>query len=465
MQRVVWIAAFIMGLLLIGLTTGLMVQRRGSSAPEVVVVSVPNAHQTVYRLGLPLHHDGREIWHKMGAESAGITSLGPSPDGQWLYLRRIYPTLNGVEFNVERIRLDGLRRESLPNLHPYTSIFWSSDGQWMVYKQSNAQTGRDELWRASTDGTQTQNLTPDFPHLIEADYPLPPILDPANAWVAFSAYEFDGLTQAYRIDFPAGQVTQLTDDTDMPAYGRAHFRNSSGDWLVITRPDGAYRMRVDGSEMTPLLTNDRLYNFSVTLWPSAGLILIEPDDRLGGDLLYAVSMDDFSVRWTLPNMGLAPTPVGRSYALGFGAEGAVYAIDAQGHTKQVAPLFANMPTYQWSPDERWLVYTMGGHLYAVTMPDGVERDLYNGSNRVAVLEWADDGESVVIMEDAGTGFSLWRVGLADGHKKQMMAYREGVQYLGIGRLRDWEVDGFGLLTIGCVLTAISAVRLARRRKS
>lgn len=461
MQRVVGIAAFIMGLLLIGLTAGLTIQRRGSSPPEVVVVSVPNADQTSYRLGLALHHDGREIWHRFGAESAGMTSLGPSPDGQWVYFWAFDRATDGYVLTTQRLRLDGLDIEVLPALNPISGMVWSPDGQWLVYKGLDTQTNQEHLFRASPDGKTIQNLTPHFPHTLQIDYPQPPIIDPENEWIAFNAFGVS--SQVFRVDIASGEINELMDGAS-PVFARGHFRNQTGDWLLVTAPGGIYRTPLEGGSLTRLLPNDALVlSSNIVIWDEARLILLanEPPDVT----LYAVSMDDFSVRWTLPNMVLAPTPVGQSYALGFGAEGAVYAIDAKGHTQQVAPLFANMPTYQWSPDERWLVYTMGGHLYAVTMPDGPERNLYSGSNRVVILEWADDGESAVIMEDAGVGFSLWRVGLADGHKTQMMAYREGVQYLGIGRLRDWDVDGFGLLDIGCVLTAVSAVRLARRRKS
>lgn len=461
MQRVGWIAAFIMGLLLVGLTAGLVVQRRGSSPPEVVVVSVPNEHQTAYRLGLALHHDGREIWHKMGAESAGITSLGSSPDGQWVYFWTFDLAANGYNLTTQRIRLDGFDIEALPALNPISGVFWSPDGQWLIYRGRNRQTGQENLFRASPDGKTIQNLTPHFPSTLQIDYPLPPIIDPENEWIVFNAFGVSN--QVFRVDIASGEITELTDG-ETPAYAKGYFRNDAGDWLLVTTPDGAYRTPLEGGELTRLLPNAEVaFSDDTVMWDEARLILLyteAPDVTL-----YAVSMDDFSVRWSLPNMVLAPAHVGQSYVLAFGAEGVVYAIDAQGHAKQVAPLFANMPTYQWSPDERWLVYTMGGHLYAVTMPDGAERDLYSGSNRVVILEWADNGESVVIMEDAGTGFSLWRVGLADGHKQPMMAYREDVEYLGIGRLRDWEVDGFGLLDIGGVLTAVSAVRLARRRKA
>lgn len=460
MQRVVGIAAFIMGLLLIGLTAGLMFQRRGSSPPEVVVVSVPNARQTSYRLGLALHHDGREIWRKMGAESAGMTSLGPSPDGQWVYFWAFYRATDGYNLTTQRIRLDGFDIEALPTLNPISGVFWSPDGQWLIYRGRDRQTGQEQLFRATPDGKTIQNLTPDFPYILQIDYPQPPIIDPSNEWIVFNAFGVSN--QVFRVDIASGEISELADGAS-PVFARDHFRNQTGDWLLVTAPGGVYRTPLEGGSLMRLLPNEEVvFSNSMVMWDEARLILLyteAPDVTL-----YAVSMDDFSVRWTLPNMVLAPTPVGQSYALGFGAEGAVYAIDVQGHAKQVAPLFANMPTYQWSPDERWLVYTMGGHLYAITMPDGAERDLYSGTNRVVVLEWADDGKSVVIMEDAGAGFSLWRVWLADGHKKPMMAYREGVQYLGIGRLRDWKVDGFGLLDIGCVLTAVSAVRLTRRRK-
>lgn len=461
MQRVVGIAAFIMGLLLIGLTAGMLLQRRGSSPPEVVIVSVPNSRQTVYRLGLALHHDGREIWHQMGVESAGISSLGSSPDGQWVYFWTFDLAANGYHLTTQRIRLDGFDIEALPALNPISGVFWSPDGQWLIYRGRDRQTGQEQLFRASPDGKTIQNLTPHFPYTLQIDYPLPPIIDPENEWIVFNAFNVS--THVFRVDIASGEITELADGTS-PIYALDHFRNQTGDWLLITGPYGAYRTPLEGGGLTRLLPNDEVvFSDDMVLWDEARLILLyteAPDVTL-----YAVSMDDYSVRWTLPNMVLAPAHVGQSYVLAFGAEGVVYAIDAQGHTKQVAPLFANMPTYQWSPDERWLVYTMGGHLYAVTMPDGAERDLYSGSNRVVILEWADEGESVVIMEDAGTGFSLWRVGLADGHKQPMMAYREGVEYLGIGRLRDWEVDGFGLLDIGGVLTAVSAVRLARRRKA
>lgn len=461
MQRVVGIAALIMGLLLIGLTAGLVVQRRGSSPPEVVIVSVPNSRQTVYRLGLALPHDGREIWHKMGGESYGMTSLGPSPDGQWLYFWTFDRAGDGYHLTTQRIQLDGLEIEPLPAFNPISGVFWSPDGQWLIYRGLNRQTGEEHLFRASPDGKTIQNLTPHFPYTLQIDYPLPPIIDPENEWIVFNA--FDGSNHVFRVDIASGEISELADGAS-PVFAQDHFRNPTGDWLLVTAPDGIYRTPLEGGKLTRLLPNEEVvFSNNMVMWDEARLILLanEPPDVT----LYAISMDDFSVRWTLPNMVLAPTPVGQSYALAFGAEGAVYAIDAQGHAKQVAPLFANMPTYQWSPDERWLVYTMGGHLYAVTMPDGAERDLYSGTNRVVVLEWADDGESAVIMEDTGAGFSLWRVGLADGHKQPMMAYREGVQYLGIGRLRDWAVDGFGLLDIGCVLTAVSAVRLARRRKA
>ncbi|MBZ0315569.1 MAG: hypothetical protein K8L91_04055 [Anaerolineae bacterium] len=460
MQRVVWIAALIMGLLLIGLTTGMLLQRRGSSSPEVVVASVPNARQTSYRLGLALHHDGREIWQKMGAESAGMTSLGPSPDGQWLYFWAFYRAADGYNLTTQRIRLDGFDIEALPALNPISGVFWSPDGQWLIYRGRDRQNGQEQLFRASPDGKTIQNLTPDFPHTLQVDYPLPPIIGPENEWIVFNA--FDGSNHVYRVDIASSEITELADGAS-PIYALAHFRNQTGDWLLVTGPGGAYRTPLEGGSLTRLLPNEEVvFSNNMVMWDEARLILLyteAPDVTL-----YAVSMDDYSLRWSLPQIALTRAPVGRTHVLGFGAEGAVYAIDAQGHTKQVAPLFANMPTYQWSPDERWLVYTMGGHLYAVTMPDGAERDLYSGSNQLAVLEWADDGESVVIMEDAGTGISLWRVGLADGHKQPMMAYREGVQYLGMGRLRGWTVDGFGLLDIGCILTAVSAVRLARRRK-
>lgn len=463
MRRVIGMAAFIGGLLLMALTAGMLAQREDAPAEVALVVRYDPTNGSHYRHSRVLAQDGREIWQQLPPESGNTVSLGTSPDGQWLYLRRIYPTLNGVEFNVERIRLDGLRRASLPNLHPYTSIFWSSDGQWMVYKQWNAQTGRDELWRASADGTQTQNLTPDFPHVVQADYPLPPILDPANAWVAFNAY--DALMQVYRVDFPAGQVTQLTDDPDMPAYGRGHFRNSSGDWLVIIRPDGAYRMRVDGSEMTPLLKNDLLNDFSVTTWPAAGLLLIDTDDGRGRDRLYAVSMEDYAVRWSLEGVAVLVAPITEHLALLGEAGGSVLTVDAEGHTQEVAELYANSPSYRLAPDEQWVVVTMGSHAFAEPLTGGDTLPLMQGKGTIRFWSWDKDGQAVILMDDQIYGHSIWRVWLVDGRRERLMSYQTSSVFLAMGRLENRAFGGWAMMVGGGVILLAGVAGMMRRGKS
>ncbi len=462
MRRVIGMAAFIGGLLLMALTAGMLAQREDAPPEVALVVRYDPRNGNGYRHSRVLAQDGREIWQQLPPEPGNAVSLGTSPDGQWLYLRRIVPTLNGVEFNVERIRLDGLRRASLPNLHPYTSIFWSADGQWMVYEQPN-ENGRDELWRAATDGTQAQNLTPDFPHLVQADYPLPPILDPANAWVAFNAY--DALNQVYRVDVPSGQVTQLTDDKDYHAYVRGHFRNSSGDWLVIARPDGAYRMRVDGSEMTALLNDDRLYNHRVTLWPAAGLILIEPDDRLERDLLYAVSMEDYAVRWSLEDVAVLAAPITGHLALLGEAGGSVLTVDAAGNTQEVAELYANSPSYRLAPDEQWVVVTMGSHAFAEPLTDGDSLPLMQGKGTLRFWSWDKDGQAVILMDDQIYGHSIWRVWLTDGRRERLMSYQTSSVFLAMGRLQNWAFGGWAMMAGGGVMVLAGVAGMMKRGKS
>lgn len=460
MRGLVLITVLCMGLLLIGLTTWLMLQRQGDAPPEVVLLQVSRPRSFTIELVVVLRRGEHELWHPIGPTADIIEYRSTSPDGQWLYLRASRRGRTDFHMSFVRLKPDGLRVETLPPSIQSSTWTWSHDGQWLLFSGLDVTTGHPSIFRAKPDGKQVQNLTPQFDATVNPTSPATPVIIADKAWVVLGGFGPDHVI--HRLDMPSGQISQITTGPT-PSYLRGHIRNASGDWLLVTRADGEYRMRLDGSELTPLLPQESNISSSIIFWPTARLILMEFYDSTS--TLYAVSMDDFSVRWSLPNIFVPNVPHTGTRILGYGTSGWVYTITPDGVSSPIVELFTNGPAYEISPDERWVVVAMGGNLWMVNLVDGRRQGLYNTAGHLSILKWAEDGQSLYIEEDFGTGRGIWRVWIADGRRERLLAYQERGWYVGIGRLAKRTLRPLPLLAVSGLLVMGGVVGMKRGEKS
>lgn len=465
MRRLLWGSAILFGVLAMGLTIGLLIQRRGSSRPEVVLVAAQSPDQAGLRMYGVARQADHEVWFPLGQAYDGLSTWGISPDRQWLYLQGYDRYLN--ENMTLRLPLDGLHIEPLPTLDPLSGPFWTADGQWMLYKGVDAVTGRTTLFRATPDGTIILNLTPLLRPAPVIDVPSPPIISPENEWVAFTASEFHD--EVYVAS--AGVVTQITRGS-YPTYLRGHVRNETGDWLIVSKVDGAYRMRLDGSELTRLLPNEPIVADIVYFWPEARLLLIQRDKA--EDILYAISMDDFSVQWTLPEFFLATSQPHQPYRIVIKER--LHQVFPDGTLRRIEFL-PNSSSVHFSADGTTVYFAhygppsattmMTGILYGIRFDDGQLQTVHTSNYSLDFVHWSSDDGWFLLQTYENPGQGIWRIWEATGRSELLVSKRPYDRFLGVGRLQDRDLDGLplvggsGLLILGGVV----GMRRGGKRKS
>lgn len=466
MRRLLWGSAILFGVLAMGFMIGLLIQRRGSSRPEVVLVAAQSPDQAGLRMYGVARQADHEVWFPVSRTFDGLSTLSISPDGQWLYLWGYRKMGSSNEHMTLRLRLDGLYIEPLPTIRPASILFWTPDEQ-VLYKGMNALTGDSALLQATPDGTIIQNLTPVLTPSPIIDLPTPPIISPENEWVAFNGLEFQN--EIYVAN--AGVVTQITRGS-YPTYLRGHVRNETGDWLIVSKVDGAYRVRLDGSELTRLLPNEPIVADIVYFWPEARIILIQRDKA--DDILYAVSMDDFSVQWTLPEFFLATSQPHQPYRIVIKER--LHQVFPDGTLRRIEFL-PNSSSVHFSADGTTVYFAhygppsattmMTGILYGIRFDDGQLQTVHTSNYSLDFVHWSSDDGWFLIQTDDHPGQGIWRIWEATGRSELLVSKRPYDRFLGVGRLRDEAVAGLplvggsGLLILGGVV----GMRRGGKRKS
>lgn len=464
MRRLLSISAFLLGVLTIGLTIALLNQRQGSSPPEVVLVTAqrnPESGMRMYGVARQAEH---EVWFPVSRPFNRLSTLSISPDGQWLYLHSYRQVGSSTEHMTLRLRLDGLHIEPLPNIRPASTLFWTPDGQ-VLYKGMNALTGDSALLRATPDGKIIQNLTPVLTPSPIIDLPTPPIISPENDWVAFNGLEFQNEVYVAA----AGEVTQITRGS-YPTYLRGHVRNGTGDWLIISKIDGAYRMRLDGSELTRLLPNEPIVADIVYFWPEAHLILIQRDKA--EDILYAVSMEDFSVQWTLPEFFLATSQPHQPYRIAIKER--LHQVFPDGTLRRIEFL-PNSSSVHFSADGTTVYFghyglptattMMTGILYGIRFADGQPQILHTSNYSLDFVHWSSDDGWFLIQTDDHPGQGIWRIWEATGRSELLVSKRPYDRFLGVGRVDDRDLAGLPLVGGGGLLAVAALSGLSHRSRA
>ncbi len=466
MRRVFIITALMLGVLLMGLTTGVMIQREGGSPPEVVLVIAQPDGRPAPQIYAIQRHDGREIWQNIVPQHIWPSTRGVSPDGAWLYVVMNRPP-DRFNRTTIRLRLDGLQTEHLTWAVNPSYFFWSADQQWMVFQGLDIKTGASALFRANPVGQIVQNLTAHLHPTAYADPAYPPILSPDHDWLAFSALDFHH--EVYRVDTATGEIQQLTRQP-ISTYLRGHVRNDSGDWLLVSLIDGAYRMRLDGTELTRLLPKADIVADIVYLWPEARLIMIQRDQA--EDILYAVSMDDFKIKWSMPNAYLSLWQTNQPYRL-VGLD-RMYQVFPDGRLQKIENLLPGTK-YHFSGDGRQIFFShvesasatspITDVLRSVNLEDGQLRTIYTADYLMNQLDWASDAGWFLIEHRQPDAPSIRRVWEDSGRVEILVSERRYEQFLGVGRLADWAFHPVGLIGLGGVLTVGGLIRRRRKTKS
>lgn len=465
MRQLLSISALLLGGLTIGLTLSLLIQRHGSSPPEVVLVTAqrsPESGMRVYGVARQAEH---EVWFPLGRAYDGLSTWGVSPDGQWLYLLGYRQVGTDYEYVTLRLRLHGLRIEPLPNIDLLSGLFWTADGQWMVYKGVDEITGGAALWQATPDGKIIQNLTPRLRASPVIDVPTPPIISPENDWVAFNGYEF--LNEVYVAN--GGVVTQITRGS-YPTYLRGHVRNQTGDWLIISKVDGAYRMRLDGSELTRLLPNEPIVADIVYFWPEARILLIQRDKA--DDILYALSMEDFQVKWSMPGAYLATWQPEQPYRMV--AADRMLQVFPDGTSHKIMNLLPGTQ-YHYSADGGMIYFAhvegasatspITDVLRSVTLANDELRTVHISDYLMNFLDWPNHAGWFLIEQGERIGQSIWRVWEATGRTERLVSKRRYDRFLGVGHVDDRDLAGLPLIIGSGLLIIGGVVGLFRRSKA
>lgn len=464
-MRLLSIVALLLGVLTIGLTLGVLIQRQGSSPPEIVLVTALDPHQARMRVYRVAHQAEHEVWLPLGQVYDGLTTWGVSPNGQWLYLRGYRKDGSSNEHMTLRLHLDGLHIEPLPNIRPASTLFWTPDGQWMIYKGVDELTGGTPLWQATPDGKIIQNLTLAIITSPNIDVPSPPIISPENDWVAFNG--FDIQNEVYVA--AGGKATQITRG-GYATYLRGHVRNATGDWLIVSKVDGAYRMRLDGTELTRLLPNEPIVADIVYFWPEARLLLIQRDKA--EDILYALSMEDFSVQWSMPDSYLALWQPSQPYRMV--AADRMLQVFPDGTSRKIMNLLPGTQ-YHYSADGTMIYFAhvegrsatsaITDVLRSVTLADDELRTVHISDYLMNFLDWPNSAGWFLFEQGEPVGQSIWRVWEASGRTERLVSKRPYDRFLGVGRLRDSAMDGLPLIGGGGVLVIGGVLAMSRRSKS
>ena len=221
---------------------------------------------------------------------------------------------------------------------------WSPDGAWIAYRDSTRGINQDdEIYIASSDGTDRRNLTS----------------DPANDWGP--DWSPDGSTIAFNSD-------------------RDHLAGTRG---YLVAPDGSNlrRVQVDAWFEYPAWSPDGTKlafmgaiasNYELQVVELATGVVTQLTDSPGHDGWPAWSPDGTTIAFTSvrDDCGFAP-PSAECWRTGdIGEHYDIWTIDADGsNLRRVTPEFGQFVA--WSPDGRYLL--ISGYALYVVRPDGTGR--------------------------------------------------------------------------------------------
>lgn len=197
-----------------------------------------------------------------------------SPDGNYVYYTHFFEDSsdgNRFRYFVRRLALPDGPSEVVVEDAFYQRL--SPDGTKLAYVTFNRpDLVFDELYVAEPDGRNPiRVLNPDEFPTVDA-----PFFSPDAEYLYFSAVvettpslswwqELLGMRIArahdvpsdfWRIHFPTGEVQRVTELFDRGMNG---VFSADGEWIAFLSATGAFVMRPDGSELTPILTSASLY--------------------------------------------------------------------------------------------------------------------------------------------------------------------------------------------------------------
>lgn len=373
MRRMVLGVVWLIGLLIVVSSWGMMLQRADGEGPTQIIGSKSYGYDSCqFEIINPENGTHRPFVNGL---SLGCRVIGWTADGEWLYYRYIANlALPDVTYRIERIdatfRNPEIVVEKLINPTDGT-IFLTEDTRHLVFLNPETYGDTPKWYIQSVDDPSQLNLIASPPAGGEFQ-PIPsPILSPnQQAMIVPVRFTGDHSDYLYRVNLDGsgsqhipyyrGHKTSLVAWTDVP------------EWLLVANAEGSAnltcwnlcKVRPDGSEVTILLQNER--GFVYTGWfHQSGIVGIQKDD-----VFKAMWVDTGEILWELRGV------------------------------KTIFTEYSTVSTgYPWRPiqgtlDNDWVHFTMADGRLARCRFDGSELSFYdlNPLPVLSVWDWSPDGE-------------------------------------------------------------------------
>lgn len=468
MQRVLSIAAGLMGLWLIFGVAGLALVRARQDAEPTMLVDAPDEtvpdRRSVYVAGF-----GSRLHKELISGYTRYDGHGWSSNGEWFYLLGIYlANESGYEDNWQ-IQLDSYAVEHHVTVQFPPHAIWDTDSQSLLYGGVlNVGDTVSRLIRLDPDSGLVQNLTPDIGVSVKIPFPACAIVATAH-WIYFCAGPYDR-TDLYRLSRD-GQLENLTEHMEWPTGLMAYAEN--GEWLIIRSLGQLYILNAGDSD-PQLLFPERLKDKKIKdlAWlPSFGLFIVETEAQ-GRQYLWGFDIPNRRLLWREHNNRFVGVTSDGWLILNDEGQALVRVRPDGTNAASIVGIGENENYFGMTPDSQWLLVSREDpnsnsyDLWRVPLMGGERRHFYHVSASpiyTPIITWSPNQRWILLELNTRVSSHTEWVNLENGEVRSVVEW-------GDARFLDWfgTIDRawqpLGLMGLGAALIGINRV-LARTNKS
>lgn len=297
MPRLLKFTTFLMGLLLLVVTLGLMSRRQTPFDDYVPIIMQPRQNDGTTRLV--------QVWEGSGAVlpiTPGYVKdaqmLGVFDDGNTFAYAVVHDDYSVVDYM--RANPNAPQGQRIVRNALYGSLVVSPDGKWVFYRQSDPATDQPFIALEVETGQQW-NIT-------EIVRPARVIFQGLHAfsrdgeWLFVSVVEAGSIPKArlMRIGLKDGTAETLPASVTLPR--TISILRQVGDWMLVTMEDQVYRQSIEQASFEPLLS-DRPPDENSAYWWSGydalGVVLLIRESHALG-----VEVNSREILWDYTDLGL-----------------------------------------------------------------------------------------------------------------------------------------------------------------
>lgn len=286
MARILKITSGLMGVLLLVMVGVMGVGRYDQPLPKLMVVM---SHSND-RLWLDAIAVGRKRTFKMTPTFRNIELNSPKPSDHWIYLR-MFGGGDPYATGIYHLSLDGSHFERLTHYFPRAKVYSiSPDEEWIAYRPDAQSTQRISTARID-DAAAVNVVSEDIELTTRVDLGIDPssgqpqhfLWSLDSQWLFFVGKRGDEQPNLFRACPNGACLEQLTHLEWGQNISLTHW--ITDEWLIISINERFYQMRLDGSQMSPLLDYEQPFREDIgesilaTFREGTWILILSADSR------------------------------------------------------------------------------------------------------------------------------------------------------------------------------------------